>query len=147
MVDLRGDLGSGKTTFVKGMIRGLGVEGPVPSPTYTLGTCYLTPEGLRVEHFDAYFGAKERAYWMEGAAEAFGGDCVCIVEWPEKVEDLLPEDRVSIEFEYGATEDERILTFHGLGPRSRERVRSFQDCASNLGSMAGFALLREAVKT
>jgi tRNA threonylcarbamoyladenosine biosynthesis protein TsaE len=126
-------LGSGKTTFVRGLLRALGVDGPVQSPTYTLGSCYLTRSGLRVDHFDAYFGEKERAYLTEGGAEAFGADGACVVEWPEKIEDLLPQDRLSIGFAYGDSENERTIGWEGLGPRGRELAEALTSWAAVSG--------------
>jgi tRNA threonylcarbamoyladenosine biosynthesis protein TsaE len=130
---LRGDLGSGKTTFVRGLLRALGVDSPVQSPTYTLGSCYLTRSGLRVDHLDAYFGEKERAYLTEGGLEAFGAEGACIVEWPEKIEDLLPADRLSFWFAYGDAEDDRRVGWEGLGPRGRELAQALTSWATAAG--------------
>ena len=82
---LDGDLGSGKTCFVRGLARGLGVEGPVGSPTYTLMHAY---EGGRLPlyHFDAWMEQRERALLADGGGEWLRADGVSVVELPLKPE-------------------------------------------------------------
>ena len=80
---LQGNLGSGKTTLTRGMLRALGHEGKVKSPTYTLIEPY-TASGLKFYHFDFYRFHTPEEYLEAGLDEYFSGDGVCIVEWPEK---------------------------------------------------------------
>ena len=86
---LSGDLGAGKTTLVRGMLRGLGFSGRVKSPTYTLVELYVVSR-LNLYHFDFYrFGEPEE--WQEaGFRDLFNETNICLVEWPEKVGGLLP---------------------------------------------------------
>lgn len=86
---LHGDLGSGKTTLVRGLLRALGHAGPVKSPTYTLVELYVI-SGYIVYHFDFYrFNRPEE--WLEaGLDEHFNQQAICLVEWPEKAGNLLP---------------------------------------------------------
>jgi tRNA threonylcarbamoyladenosine biosynthesis protein TsaE len=86
---LHGDLGAGKTTLVRGLLRALGHSGPVKSPTYTLVELYVFSRYI-IYHFDFYrFNRPEE--WLEaGLDEHFNAQSVCLVEWPEKVGALLP---------------------------------------------------------
>jgi tRNA threonylcarbamoyladenosine biosynthesis protein TsaE len=85
-----GELGAGKTTFVRGAVRALGVAGPVTSPTYTIGHRY---DG--VSHLDLYrFDELTDADW--GALEPYFGDAVVFVEWPERAGGRLPAPRVTV---------------------------------------------------
>jgi tRNA threonylcarbamoyladenosine biosynthesis protein TsaE len=111
---LRGEMGAGKTTFVRGLARALGYGGRVVSPTYTLAARY--PARTPIDHFDAYFEAKERAFLEEGAAELLGGEGIAVIEWPERIEELLPRDRLEIELSFVA-EDSREIRARGTGPR------------------------------
>ena len=93
VVTVSGELGSGKTTFVRGACRGLGVTSAVTSPTYTIGHRY---EGrVPVSHLDLYrFVGVSEADW--GALEPYFEDAVCFVEWPEAAAASLPEPRVRV---------------------------------------------------
>ena len=86
---LRGDLGSGKTTLVRGLLRGLGYQGRVKSPTYTLVELY-TVSRLNLYHFDFYRFRDPKEWRDAGLDEYFDGASVCVVEWPEKAAGLLP---------------------------------------------------------
>jgi tRNA threonylcarbamoyladenosine biosynthesis protein TsaE len=86
---LHGDLGSGKTTLARGLLRGLGYQGRVKSPTYTLVELY-TVSRLNLYHFD-FYRFKDPKEWRDaGFNEYFNGVSVCLVEWPEKAAGLLP---------------------------------------------------------
>lgn len=86
---LHGDLGSGKTTLARGLLRGLGFQGRVKSPTYTLVELY-TVSRLNLYHFDFYRFRDPKEWRDAGFSEYFGNTSVCLVEWPEKAGALLP---------------------------------------------------------
>jgi tRNA threonylcarbamoyladenosine biosynthesis protein TsaE len=96
VVTVSGDLGAGKTTFVRGAARALGVEGPVTSPTYTIGHRYG-----RVSHLDLYrLQEVSAADW--GALEPYFEDAICFVEWPEAGGGWLPPARVAVTLRHGS---------------------------------------------
>ncbi len=90
-VHLRGDLGAGKTTLVRGILRGLGYEGRVKSPTFTLLETYNFSR-LYLYHFDFYRFLDPKELVDTGFREYFNPQSVCLIEWPEKVPDLPPAD-------------------------------------------------------
>ncbi len=89
VVALHGDLGTGKTTLVRGVLRACGWTGPVKSPTYTLVE-YYPFSSLYLYHFDFYRFADPSEWETAGLAELFRNDSVCLVEWPERVAGMLP---------------------------------------------------------
>ncbi len=92
ILTLDGDLGAGKTTFTKGIGRGLGIKKVINSPTFTIVKVYHGDKTLY--HFDAYRLEGENDEL--GFEEMFEDDGVCVVEWPEFIEDILPEERLKI---------------------------------------------------
>lgn len=95
---LIGDLGVGKTVFSQGLARGLGIEGPVNSPTFTIVQIY--EEGrLPFYHFDVYRIADVEEMEEIGYEDAFYGDGVCLIEWANLVEEILPEHYMQITIE------------------------------------------------
>ena len=106
VVGVDGELGSGKTTFIRGACRALGVEGPVTSPTFTVGHRYPgTPD---VAHVDLYrFAGVSPAEW--GDLEPYFEDTVCFVEWPEAAGDALPPVRAAVMLRH-ANGDRRAIT-------------------------------------
>ena len=89
VVTLSGELGTGKTTLVRGCLRRLGWPGPVKSPTYALVEHYPF-SSLYFYHFDFYRFADPSEWETAGLAECFRDDSVCVVEWPERIGSLLP---------------------------------------------------------
>jgi len=94
-IHLRGELGAGKTTLVRGVLRGLGWRGPVKSPTYALVELYELSR-LHLHHFDFYRFHDPREWIDAGFRDSFNGRNVSLVEWPEKAAGLLPPPDVEI---------------------------------------------------
>lgn len=90
-VHLRGDLGAGKTTLARGILRGLGYEGRVKSPTFTLLEPYNFSR-LYLYHFDFYRFLDPQELEQTGFREYFNPQSVCLIEWPEKAPDLPAAD-------------------------------------------------------
>lgn len=97
-VGLVGDLGAGKTTFVRGVLRTLGVTGAIKSPTYALVESYDTTIGA-VHHFDAYRIEGEADFEARGGFDYFDHASIRFIEWPEKLNGIVAFD-VTIRFEY-----------------------------------------------
>lgn len=89
-----GEMGSGKTTLIRGVCRGLGSKDVVSSPTFTLINEYTGR--LPIYHFDFYRIENRDEVWELGCEEYFCGDGICLIEWAEVVEDILPANRIEI---------------------------------------------------
>jgi tRNA threonylcarbamoyladenosine biosynthesis protein TsaE len=117
-VELRGELGAGKTTFVRHLLRALGVAGRIKSPTYTVLEPYSLP-GLEVSHFDFYRFTDPREWQDAGLREAFAAPGLKLAEWPQKAEPMLPTPDLRVQIE--ALDDTRrrvtlqALTARGVG--------------------------------
>ena len=107
IVALTGDLGTGKTTLTKAIAAGLGVTDVITSPTFNIVKQYDSGR-LPLYHFDVYrIGDVDEMYEI-GYEEYFFGDGVCVIEWADLTEEIIPDDAVRIEIEYGEKEGERI---------------------------------------
>lgn len=99
---LHGDLGAGKTTLVRGLLRGLGFVGKVKSPTYTLVEPYEITVDQRAPfnlyHFDLYRFNDEEEWEAAGFRDYFNPSSVCLIEWPEKASHILPTPDIAISF-------------------------------------------------
>ena len=108
IVCLDGELGAGKTHFVKGVASFFGIEPEkVSSPTYTLIHEYSGE--LPVYHFDCYRLKHEQEALEIGAEEYFYGDGVCLIEWPKKIESLIPEEAIWVEMSHLPEEKRKII--------------------------------------
>lgn len=90
VVYLHGDLGAGKTTFVRGVLQGLGYAGVVKSPTYTLVEPYNVSR-FQLYHFDLYRFNDEEEWYAAGFNEYLNPNSVCLLEWPERAQSILPK--------------------------------------------------------
>jgi tRNA threonylcarbamoyladenosine biosynthesis protein TsaE len=96
VVVFEGEMGAGKTTFIKSICQKLGYTGLVNSPTYALANAYETENQKKIWHFDFYrIKSEEEAYDMGFEEYLYGGD-ICLIEWPSKVETLLPVTKLEI---------------------------------------------------
>jgi tRNA threonylcarbamoyladenosine biosynthesis protein TsaE len=123
VVTVAGDLGTGKTTFIRGACRQLGVAAPVTSPTYTIGNRYRGD--VDVSHLDLYrFGALTDAEW--GDLERYFEDAVVFVEWPEAGAGFLPPARTEVRLQHGQ-ETLRLITLSSAEKSLEKRVLSLVD--------------------
>ncbi len=120
LISLRGSMGKGKTTFVSGLARGLGLPDVTHSPTFTIVAEHL--EGrLPLYHADLYRLGESAQAEISLLDEYIFGDGVCVIEWPELVEGLLPKERLDVHFvDTEANEDEadrRLIVVAADGDR------------------------------
>lgn len=112
VIELRSDLGGGKTTFAKGLVRGAGSKDIVASPTFTLKKVYKAPR-LEIYHYDFYRLGEPGILRDELAESVQDEQAVTIIEWSDIVKDVLPGERISIEFIPTANDpDEREITIN-----------------------------------
>ena len=115
VISLTGDLGVGKTVFTQGLAKGLGIEEPVNSPTFTIVQVY--EEGrLPLYHFDVYRIGDIEEMDEIGYEDYFYGEGVCLIEWADLIRDILPEQmcRVTIEKDLEKGFDYRKITLEGF---------------------------------
>jgi tRNA threonylcarbamoyladenosine biosynthesis protein TsaE len=113
VIALKGELGTGKTSFARAFIRSrAGDDEIVPSPTFTLVQVYELPD-LSIWHVDGYRLRQPEEAWELGLEDAFR-DGVSLIEWPERLGSLVPDRRLEITFEHGAS--------HGAAPEARRAI-------------------------
>lgn len=92
-----GEMGAGKTTFIKAVCEALGIEDIINSPTFAIINEYTKPSGEPVYHFDFYRLKKEQEAFDIGCEDYFASGHTCFIEWPEKIGSILPEDAIRVE--------------------------------------------------
>lgn len=113
---LYGDLGAGKSVLARGIARGFGVKGPMPSPTFTLLMPYVGENGVKLYHFDLYRLSDPEEYYAAGLDEFVGGDGVAVVEWPQMA-DLQPVPALELALSRGKDELSRVIEIENYGVR------------------------------
>jgi len=142
LLALEGELGSGKTTLVRGLARGLEVEEAVASPTFT--RMRALPGRLMLYHFDAWRGGAE-ALFAEGS-EFLAGAGVAVVEWAERVEEHLPRPRLVLRLRHRSPEEREleaalVPAAPGAGPAAREDERRLRALLLGLRDTPGLQRL------
>lgn len=117
---LVGDLGAGKTAFVKGFGAALGVGEPITSPTFTLAHEYVG--SMRVHHLDVYRIEQLEEVRDLALPELLDSDAVTLIEWGDTIAPMLPNDYLEICFEFGEADDDRAITLSIVGPRWAGRL-------------------------
>jgi tRNA threonylcarbamoyladenosine biosynthesis protein TsaE len=116
VVFLNGDLGAGKTTLTRGFVRGMGHQGNVKSPTYTLVEPYELPP-WQVYHFDLYRLSDPEELEYMGIRDYFSDNCCCFIEWPEKGEGLLANADIVINMAY--QDEQRVIELQACSIRGQ----------------------------
>ena len=106
-----GKMGAGKTTFVKAICEELGVEDVITSPTFAIINEYTQPDGEPLYHFDFYRIKKLEEVYDMGYEDYFYSGALCFIEWPELIEDVLPEDAVRVNIEE-QPDGSRLVSFN-----------------------------------
>jgi len=119
---LVGALGSGKTTFVKGLAYGLGFKKKdyVSSPTFVILKTY--PARTPIYHFDVYRLSTLNEFQGIGLEEFIGSQGICVIEWADKLEGLLPPDHMRIEFSASGDRSRKIVVHHLSKRRGKRRI-------------------------
>lgn len=91
-----GKMGAGKTTFIKAICKVLGVKDIVNSPTFTIINEYRSSRGFPIYHFDFYRINRLQEAFDIGTEDYFTGNGLCLIEWPEKIAEILPEDHIKV---------------------------------------------------
>ncbi|MGI6737001.1 MAG: tRNA (adenosine(37)-N6)-threonylcarbamoyltransferase complex ATPase subunit type 1 TsaE [Anaerovoracaceae bacterium] len=117
VIALRGDLGTGKTALTRFLAQALGVREHITSPTFTIVREYRSGR-LPLYHFDVYRIEDPEEMFELGYEEYFYGDGLCVIEWADRIAELLPEDTLDIRLEYGSTPQERLVTVRRPAERS-----------------------------
>lgn len=112
VVTLEGPLGAGKTTLAKGVARGLGIEQDVTSPTFSYICEYPAP--IPLYHMDLYRISQVEEFELLGGCEYLEGNGVCLIEWAERIEELLPENVLRLRLEFRG--EGRLLSWKGALP-------------------------------
>ncbi len=106
-----GEMGAGKTTFIKAICKYFGVEDIVSSPTFAIINEYLTSNQEQIFHFDFYRLKNAGELFDIGYEDYFYSNSYCLIEWPEKIEEFLPEETIRVEINVDRKDNTRLITF------------------------------------
>ncbi len=132
IIALQGELGTGKTRWVQGVGQGLGVGQQVTSPTFTLANEY--PGRLPLYHIDLYRINQASEALAFGLEDYLYGNGVCLIEWAERIVEVLPPDRLWITFHY-LNDTKRRITMQAAGDPYQQLLRQFQHVAFRMRSI------------
>lgn len=110
VVAFYGTMGAGKTTLIKNLCHKMGVTDEVNSPTFAIVNEYVTDDGTPVYHFDFYRIKRIEEAYDIGYENYFYSGCLCLIEWPELIEPLLPDRCLRVDIAQGATDEQRVIT-------------------------------------
>lgn len=109
VIELIGDVGAGKTTFTRGLAKGLGIKEPITSPSFTISKAYALPSGGNLVHYD-FYRLPDPGLMADDLRENLAGPKnVVVIEWGESVAELLPKNHYKIEIRYAKDGREVIL--------------------------------------
>jgi tRNA threonylcarbamoyladenosine biosynthesis protein TsaE len=111
VIALYGELGAGKTTFVQGLVKGLGIAKRIISPTFIIIRTYTRQNGHNFYHIDLYRINNEKEAVDTGLKDILAENgALAVIEWPDKIAHILPENKISVYFDYRSG-NERLITF------------------------------------
>ncbi len=144
LVTVEGDLGTGKTTFVRELLRARGVRGAITSPSFTLAQSYRGRHGERLHHLDLYRLGSGADVELFAWDDYLGPDAMTFVEWPEAGSGVLPEPDVRLELEHRTPRSRSARLY---GPAGLERAVAAQSSAAGIAvtSHRGSAVTGESV--
>ena len=109
VIELVGDVGAGKTTFVRGLAEGLGIKEPVTSPSFTISKTYACPDGKTLTHYD-FYRLGDPGIMKEDLEESINSqNNITVVEWGESVSDILPKNHTIINIVYNDDNSREVI--------------------------------------
>ena len=120
VIELIGDVGAGKTTLVKSLARGMGIDETVQSPSFTISREYQSPADIYLVHYDFYRLGEAGIMGSDVRENMSAPDVVTVIEWAGVVSEVLPSDRLTVRIAAVADDDARQVSVTGGGERSRQ---------------------------
>lgn len=125
IICLSGDLGAGKTAFTQGLGKGLGITDHITSPSYTIINEYYTAS-MPLYHFDVYRLESPDEIFELACDEYFFGEGVTIIEWAEKIKEVLPKEKLWITIKYGKKPNERVISMNAYGNKNKAILKEMR---------------------